>query len=174
MLHVLRPEALVDPRPFPAELGDSLWRAFPRFALGQSRQPPFRPVGELIRARMWADFWLFGGALVFGVTAGLVGGVAAGRRPRSLRARALDLAATIALCAPVYWVALMTLLLFGSGIGRIVPLGLVNTGIYRPLSEDPVGWLRSLIVPWIVVGAPLAGLCLRLTAATMRDVGETE
>jgi peptide/nickel transport system permease protein len=174
MLHVLRPESFFDPRPLPAELGDYLWGAFTRFDLGRSYQPPFRPVGDLIRERLWADLWLFGGALVFGVGAGVAGGVACARRPGSLRARLLGLVATFALCAPVYWVALITLLLFGSGIGRIVPLGLVDTGIYRPLKEDPIGWLRSLIVPWILAGAPLAAICLRLTAASMRDAADTD
>jgi peptide/nickel transport system permease protein len=122
--------------------------------------------------RLGADLWLVGGALVFGVAAGVAGGVACSRRPRSLRARLLGLAATLALCAPVYWVALMTLLLFGSGIGRIVPLGLVDTGIYRPLTEDPLGWLQALIVPWMVAGAPLAAICLRLTAGSLRDAAD--
>jgi peptide/nickel transport system permease protein len=174
MLHVLRPESFFDPRPLPTQLGDFLWGAFTRFDLGQSYQPPFRPVGDLIVERLAADISLFAGALVFGVAAGVVGGVAYARRPRSLRARVLGVLAMLALCAPVYWVGLLTILLFGSGIGRVAQIGIVDTGLYRPLTEDPIGWLKALIVPWIVTGLPLAAICLRLTAASMRDADDTD
>jgi peptide/nickel transport system permease protein len=174
MLHVLRPEAFFDPRPLPTQLGDYLWGAFTRFDLGESTQPPFRPIGPLIRERMFVDFSLFAGATVLGVAAGLAGGVYCGRRPRSLRARALSAVAMVALCAPVYWVALVVLLLFGKGIGAIVAIPLVDTGRYEPLSSDPVAWFASLLVPWAIVGAPLAAICLRLTAASMIEAGDAE
>jgi peptide/nickel transport system permease protein len=174
MLHILRPEAFFDPRPLPSQLVDYLWSAFTRFDLGNSYQPPFRPVGDLIRERMWADFSLFAGAAVFGVVAGLAGGVYCARQPRSLRARLLAPLAMVALCAPVYWVALVTILLFGKGIGVIVGLGFVDTGIYRPLGSDPLRWFGSLLVPWIVAGLPLAAICMRLTTASMLEVGDTE
>src|SRR3954465_1339922 len=79
MLHVLRPEVFFDPRPLPSQLVDYLWGAFTRFDLGRSYQPPFRPVGDLIRERMWADFSLFLGAALFGVAAGMAGGGVWGR-----------------------------------------------------------------------------------------------
>jgi len=174
MLRVLRPESFSDPRPLATQLGDYLWGVFTRFDLGLSRRPPFRPVGDLILERLAADISLFAGALVFGVVAGVAGGVAHARRPRSLRARVLGVLAMVALCAPVYLVGLATILLFGDGIGRIAQLGIVDTGIYEPLTEDPIAWLRSLIVPWIITGLPLAAICLRLTAANMRDANDTD
>ena len=174
MLHVLRPEAFFDPRPLPTELADYLWSAFTQFDLGRSYQPPFRPVGELIVERLPADLSLFGGAAAFGLVAGVVGGVTCARHPRSLRAYALGAVATLALCAPVYWVGLLALLLFGAGIGRVVQLGFVDTGLYEPLTRDPLGWFRALAVPWMVVGAPLAAICLRLTAATMLEATDTD
>jgi peptide/nickel transport system permease protein len=174
MLHVLRPESFFDPRPLPTELADFLWGAFTRFDLGRSYQPPFRPVGDLIRERLGADLSLFAGALAFGVAAGVVGGVTCARHPRSVRTRVLHVVAMLGLCAPVYWVALLSILLFGSGIGRVVQLGIVDTGIYQPLTEDPIAWLRALIVPWMVAGAPLAAICLRLTEASIRDVNDSD
>jgi peptide/nickel transport system permease protein len=174
LLHVLRPEVFFDPRPLPTQLGDYLWGAFTRFDLGQSYQPPFRAVGDLIRERLWADVSLFAGAAVFGVVTGAAGGVAVARRPRSLRARALSAVAMVALCAPVYWVALVTILLFGRGIGVIVGIGFIDTGTYKPLPEDPLAWFGSLLVPWMIVGAPLAAICLRLTASSIIDAGDAE
>jgi peptide/nickel transport system permease protein len=174
MLHVLRPEVFFDPRPLPSQLVDYLWGAFTRFDLGRSYQPPFRPVGDLIRERMWADISLFLGAAVFGVVAGMAGGVYCARRPRSLRAKALGGLAMVALCAPVYWVALVTILLFGKGIGVVVGIGFVDTGIYQPFFSDPIAWFGALLVPWMVVGLPLAAICMRLTLASMLEVGSAE
>jgi peptide/nickel transport system permease protein len=174
MLHVLRPESFFDPRALPVQLGDYLWSAFTHFDLGNSYQPPFRPVSDLIRERIWADISLFAGAAVFGVAAGMAGGVVCARRPRSFTAYALMGLASLAMCAPVYWVGLMTILLFGDGIGLVVGLPFIDTGVYEPLRSNPFGWFFALLVPWIVAGLPLAAMCLRLTASSMRDLGETE
>jgi peptide/nickel transport system permease protein len=174
MLHVLRPESFFDPRPLPTQLGDYLWGAFTRFDLGNSYQPPFRPIGDLIRERLGADISLFAGALVFGVAVGVVGGVICARHPRSWRTRVLHVTALLALCAPVYWTGLLTILLFGSGIGRVIPIGFVDTGNYQSFTDDPVTWFGSLLVPWMVAGAPLAAFCLRLTEAGMRDADDTD
>lgn len=169
MLHVLRPESFLDPRSLPIQLGDYLLGVFTRFDLGNSRQPPFRPVADLIRERMWADFSLFAGAAVFGVAAGMAGGVYCARRPGSLRARALSSVAMLALCAPVYWVALVVMLLLGEGVGSIVEIPIIDTGIYEPFFPNPLAWFAALLVPWMIAGAPLAAICLRLTAASMID-----
>jgi peptide/nickel transport system permease protein len=174
MLHVLRPESFFDPRSLPVQLADYLWSAFTRFDLGQSYQPPFRPVGDLILERLEADISLFAGATVFGVVAGMAGGVVCACHPRSLRAHVLSFLATVAMCAPVYFVALMAILLFGRGIGVVVGIPIVDTGLYHPLFSNPIGWFGALLVPWMITGAPLAAVCLRLTAAGMRDVRDEE
>jgi peptide/nickel transport system permease protein len=174
MLRVLRPESFDDPRPLATQTLDFLWGAFTQLDLGRSRQPPFRPVSELVRDGLPADLSLFLGALVVGAGAGIAGGVFCSRRPGSVRARALRMLALLALCAPVYWVALVSLLLFGSGVGVIAQLGIFDTGNYEPLTRDPIAWLQSLVVPWAIAGAPLAAICLRMTDATMRDLGDED
>jgi peptide/nickel transport system permease protein len=50
----------------------------------------------------------------------------------------------------------------------------VDTGGYRDLTDDPWAWLQSLLLPWMIAGAPLAAICLRLTASTMRDVDDAD
>ena len=174
MLHVLRPESFFDPRALPVQLGDYLWNAFTQFDLGRSYQPPFRPVSDLILERLGADLSLFVGAGVFGVAAGMAGGVVCARHPRSVRAYALQGLATFLICAPVYWVALLVILLFGKGIGVLVGLPIVDTGVYTPLRENPIEWFGYLLVPWMITGAPLAAICLRLTASGMRDQDDSD
>jgi peptide/nickel transport system permease protein len=80
----------------------------------------------------------------------------------------------VALCAPVYWVALVSILLFGRGIGVIVGIPFVDTGLYRSFSDNPFRWFSGLLVPWIVAGLPLAAICMRLTLASMLEVGDAE
>jgi peptide/nickel transport system permease protein len=68
----------------------------------------------------------------------------------------------------VYVVGLALLLLFGAGIAvsgvGVVPLR------YVPFEESPLRWLGSLIVPWIVLGLPLAAVCERMMNSSMREV----
>jgi hypothetical protein len=77
MLRVLRPESFADPRPLPVGTLDFLRGAFLHFDLGRSRQPPFRPVSDLILEGLPADFSLFAGALLLGAAAGIAGGSSA-------------------------------------------------------------------------------------------------
>ena len=44
---------------------------------------------------------------------------------------------------------------------------------YKPPLEDPWDFVRSMLVPWLAVGAPLAGTIVRLTAGlTIDGMGE--
>jgi peptide/nickel transport system permease protein len=163
MLRLLRPESFpADARPLPVELADYLWRAFAHLDLGRSTQPPFDGVSHLIRRDIGADASLLAGAFVFGVVSGSVAGAVCARFPGSIASRALQLAAVFLLSAPVYWMGLIAILLASPGVGT-----------YRPLAEDPVGWARSLAIPWAIAGAPLAATCLRMARSSLREV-ETE
>ena len=117
-----------------------------------------------------ADLALLGGGIVIGTVDGLSLGAVCAIRPRSLFSRTLDGVATVMVCAPVYWVGLMAMYLFASDIGALPVPFAGGQGTYRPLTEDPVAWLRGLVLPWLVIAAPLAGMCLRMMRATMHDV----
>ena len=73
------------------------------------------------------------------------------------------------MCAPVYVVALMVLLLFGAGLGMVGFLAHIPTA-YVPFAESPLRWAGALLVPWIVLGLPLAGVSLRMMRASMTEV----
>jgi peptide/nickel transport system permease protein len=110
---------------------------------------------------------------VLGTAAGMAGGAVCARRPGSIVTRVLEAAAAFFVIAPVYWVGLMLILGFGADFGVIpIPGFVINQ--YAGLTHDPVKWLQALIVPWIVLGLPLAALCLRMTRAAMVDVADEE
>jgi peptide/nickel transport system permease protein len=168
-IHVLRPEPFAgDPRSLPVQLADYLKDAFLHFDLGNSWQGSQAPVSGLLREGLPADLWLLGGGMVFGLLTGLAAGTYVGARPRTLLSRVIETVAMVFLCAPVYVVGLALLLLFGIGIA-LGPLGFIPLK-YVPFEESPLRWLGSLIVPWIVLGLPLAGVCTRMMNSSMREI----
>ena len=41
---------------------------------------------------------------------------------------------------------------------------------YVPFAESPLRWAGALLVPWLVLGLPLAGVSLRMMRASMSEV----
>jgi ABC-type dipeptide/oligopeptide/nickel transport system permease component len=122
------------------------------------------------------DLWMLAGGLVFGVVGGVSVGVwCAGKRGSPI-ARAVELAATVAYCAPVYVVGLGLLLLFNRDVG-VWPVRYffdARPAAFVLPTHDPWDWLRSYLVPWLVAGAPLAAACVRLTARLTIDELEAD
>jgi peptide/nickel transport system permease protein len=169
-LHGLFPETFSDTHPLHVELWLFLERTFLHFDLGESTSRPLGQVSWLIGRGLAADASLIVGGLGAGFVIGIVSGTLAARRPRSLLARAIDLLGLLALCTPVYVMAMAGILLFAPSIGAPLPLGVFEPHMYTPLTHDPVGWARGLLVPWIITGLPLAAINMRLTRADLQDV----
>ncbi|HEV7496257.1 ABC transporter permease [Baekduia sp.] len=170
MFHLLRPQLFKGQED---SLPRYLERAFLHFDFGRSQEGAQRPVADLIREGLPADVSLIAGGLLFGVVAGVGGGILCARRPRGAVSQAMQAIAMVALCAPVYVVGLMALLLFGAEIGRF-DLGVGIPLHYVDFDHSPTGWLGALIVPWIVVGLPLAGMCLRVMLGQMVEVSDED
>jgi peptide/nickel transport system permease protein len=170
MLHVLTPESFDDPRPVYVELLDYLNGLFLHADLGSSTQQPFLPVRGMLGDALPADVSLLVGVMVVGPALGIAGGTVCARRPGTIVARLLEGLAAVFLCAPVYFVGFLLILLFAPNVGAPIPIPLVTVNTYRGLGDDPLEWLRSLLVPWFVAGLPLAALCLRMIRGTLPEV----
>src|SRR3954451_14263129 len=171
--HVLRPNRFPDdPRPLLVQLGDYLERAFLHFDFGRSSSVGQRDVADMILHGLPADLYLLAGGVAFGLAVGLGGGALCAARAGSLVARLLQAGALLFLCLPASVVGVALLLLLGSGIA-ILHAGIIPTR-YIPLSEDPGRWFASMIVPWMVLGLPLASVCLRMMRAEMIDALKTD
>jgi peptide/nickel transport system permease protein len=175
-LRVLRPDAFPeDDQALPVALAKFLRDVFLELDLGRAGSASNRPVTELMAQGLPADVALLAGGIAVGVLAGLAVGTLCAARPGTLATRALELLVALALVAPVFWVALMGILLFAPGVGGPLASPLFSEpGTYEPLTSDPIAWLRSLVVPWVVLGLPLAGLTARMTRASMTDVLESD
>jgi peptide/nickel transport system permease protein len=168
-IHGLRPEAFqFDQRPTLEQLGDYLVQAFLHLEFGNSFQRPNPPVSGMLRQGLPADVVLLVGGMAFGLLFGLAAGTFVGAQPRRAVSRAIEAVSMFFLCAPVYVVGLSALLVFGSGIA-VSGIGFIPVK-YVPFEESPLRWLSSMIVPWIVVGLPLAAVCERMMNSSMREV----
>src|SRR3954470_18082608 len=173
-LHGLAPEFFNDTRPLPLEMVHYLERVFLHADLGVSTFRPFQPVLTMLGDAIPADLSMLVGGMVVGLLAGTAGGVMCVRWPGTLVSRALQVAAAVLLCAPVYVTGMMSILLFAPAVGPVLPIGLVTVDSYVPLTDDPVAWAHALFVPWLIVGAPLAAMCLRMVRATLPEVLDAE
>ena len=107
---------------------------------------------------IWADLFLLAGGVAFGLGAGVLGGT-------WCAARAVEASAMVFYCAPVYVVGFTSLLLFAPPFGLFQLPFFFDPHSYAPPLQDPWDFIRSMLLPWLVVGAPLAAAVLRLTLA---------
>ena len=184
-LRILRPDLYPPGDPFFSGVVHDLNRALLHLDLGCA--PPGGPgstakgggycvpIVTVLRQGMAADIWLLVGSIVVGVAVGVVGGLWCAGHPRSQLGKLVQGAAALAYCAPVYFVGLALIYLFNPDIGVVHIPGFFDAspGWASPFT-DPWTWFRTLLVPWLVLAAPLAGMCLRLTLANAREVSHED
>jgi len=73
-------------------------------------------------------------------------------------------AALAGLSIPDFWFGLVLIILFG------VMLGWLPTGGYVPISEDFLGWVRSMTLPAFTLAITQMGVIARMTRSSMLDV----
>jgi peptide/nickel transport system permease protein len=162
------------------ELGSYLAAVFLQGDLGSSN---FRG-GTFIRTRSALDFvmegflvdlYLLAAAIALSVVIGLAAGALQATRARTLVARTINLLTALALSLPVYWLGLVTLLLFAPGVGSIAEVPFLSTvNGYRDPFEDPLGFAHGLWLPALIVGIPLAAACARMSASQLRSTLEED
>jgi peptide/nickel transport system permease protein len=124
-------------------------------------------VREEILSRVPASVSVALGAFVVWMAIALPIGINAALRPRSLSERLTTGLALLSISAPTYFLGLVALFIFAEDIGWLPLAG--AAGSYVPLSDDPVQWAKSLILPWIVLGLGFAGFYSRMIAENLRD-----
>ncbi len=169
-LHGLFPETFNDTHPLLVELGLFLRRTFVHLDFGVSSAAPSQRVVDIVGSGLAADASIIVGGLAVGFALGIVAGAAAARRPRSLLARAIDAFGLLAICTPVYVTCMVAIFIFAPSIDAPLPVFFADPHAYVPIQDDPLRWARSLVVPWLALGLPLAAINMRLTRADLQDV----
>jgi peptide/nickel transport system permease protein len=122
-----------------------------------------RPVGALLGERIVPTLQLAMAAFLVAVVLGVPAGIVASRRPGTMVDRAITLLATSATAVAGFFLAMLLILLFA------VHLGWLPAGGSVPLRTDPLGHLRSMILPAVALGLPLAGIPARVLRSTLLD-----
>lgn len=175
MMRWLRPEMYPGQHLF-ADTRHDVDRALLHLDFGHAETWPGSPhIHDMWVDGIGADLSLLLGGFVIGVSGGIAGGILCAARPRSLSSRVLEGVSMVAYCAPVYVVGMALLLLFNDTFGIWkVPYFFEALPTYRGPFDDPWAWLRTMLVPWLLIAAPLGAACLRITMALTVDELESD
>jgi peptide/nickel transport system permease protein len=121
------------------------------------------------------DIALLAGGLVLGVGVGLATGLATAKRRGRALDHALGIGSAVGLSIPIYWFGIAVLWLFAPQSGEVVQIPFLSWyGGYVSPGQDPLGWLQSLWVPWVVLAIPLAAMCHRMARASLVEVMDAD
>ena len=141
-------------RPLHVQYADFLWRAL-RGDLGRSLQTN-RPVLDEILGRLPGTIALAATAMAIAVTAGLGLGLASGLRQNTLVDTLAMLVALLGVSVPVFWLALLLILLFAVHL--------------QWLPATSSSGLRGLVLPAVSLALHSAATLARLVRASILDV----
>src|SRR5947209_7736515 len=139
------------------------------FNLGFSYQSG-ASVKSLILDRLPATISLTVGGVVIWLMAGIPVGIISAIKRRTWLDRSAMGTALVFVSAPVYWLGLLVLFLFASDIGRFPISFLHGAGSYTGITNSPINWLESLLMPWFVLAATSAAIYARLLRGSLIDV----
>ena len=121
------------------------------------------PVGTLMKAALPVSLSLAVGAATLWLLGGVLIGTISGLRPGSIFDRAGMTMALAGVSLPIFFTGPLLLLVFE------YKLKWLSNVAYKGLTDDPVQWLKSMILPWIALAFLFAALYARLTRASMLE-----
>jgi peptide/nickel transport system permease protein len=125
------------------------------------------PVSALIFGRLPATLALIGTALVVSVSLGMLLGVLAARRPHGVVDTLVSSLATIGYSAPMFWTALMLIVIFGVHLEWLPIGGVVDTNVAHHGAALLLDRLRHLVLPAATLVLYYVAIFARLARASM-------
>jgi peptide/nickel transport system permease protein len=110
---------------------------------------------------------LVAGAAVLWIVGGIFVGVLAALTRDTLIDRGLMALALIGVSMPVYWLGEMMNLISQSRFHDTWLFSWVPALGYKPLTQDPVGWFKTLVIPWFTLAALYIGIYGRVLRANL-------
>jgi peptide/nickel transport system permease protein len=155
-------------QPLPVRLGRYL-QSIATFDLGYS----FRynvPVVDLILSRFPATLLLMFTSLGLALIGGIVLGVAAARRPGSLRDAAISVLALLGYSTPLFWFGLMLTVLMSVKLSLLPSSGMSTIGADYSLLGQVADVARHLIMPSVTLALFYISTYTRLMRASMLEI----
>jgi peptide/nickel transport system permease protein len=127
-------------------------------------------VTPMVTAAIPVTLSLVLGAAVLWVLGGLVVGVLAAMTRGRWLDRSLMILSLIGVSMPVFWLGEVANLVTQSRFHDTMLFSWVPALGYKPITEDPAAWFKTLVVPWITLATLYVGLYGRVLRAALIEV----
>lgn len=161
-------------------LDEPIWRQFLIYAanmlqgdLGYSYRQG-APVAALIAERLPATLLLTGTAFLFALVSGVVLGCVAAARAGKLPDLVVSVVALLFYATPLFWVGMMSILLFSVWLGWFPPFGMVTVGANLTGWAYVVDVAHHLVLPAFTLGLFYMTVYTRMTRASMLEVRDMD
>ena len=122
-----------------------------------------RPVADVLGERIGVTFSIAVSTIIMATLIAFVLGVSSAYFAGSSWDAFVRTVTFAALAMPVFWLALVLIQLFA------LKLTWLPAGAWVPFSENPIGWLRSLILPSLSISLPAGGFLTRVVRSSVLD-----
>lgn len=123
-----------------------------------------QPVSDVLGRATATTLSLVLVSMLISVAVALVAGTASALRPGGVVDRLVTLASSIGVAVPNFWIALLFVAYFAVRLGWLPAVG------YVPFAEDPVEWLRHVVLPATALAGVTTAELTRQLRGSLQDV----
>jgi peptide/nickel transport system permease protein len=122
------------------------------------------PIGPQISDRLGVTGALVLGGMLIALIIAVPAGTFAAVHHRNPLGAAISAASQIGIAIPAFLAGILLVFVFA------VKAQALPSGGYVPIAEDPAGWLRSLLLPWLSLGLVQGAVLTRYVRSAVLDV----
>jgi len=122
------------------------------------------PVAQVLAERLPATVSLAVVGIVLALVIALPAGIYAASHEGRLSDVIVRVTSQFGVSIPDFWLGILLISLFSTTLGWLPTSG------YRPLFDDPAGWLRHVILPGVTVGLVAAAIMTRYVRSAVLEV----
>jgi peptide/nickel transport system permease protein len=156
-------------KPFPVQYGVMMKDLFISRDLVSYSNQGQKVVPEIFAAAPATLSLVIGGAVIW-VVMSIILGTAAALLRGTIVDPLLMILALIGISMPVFWVGEVANLITQSRLHDTFLFSWVPPLGYTPLTQDPIGWFKGLLIPWVTLSILYIGLYARVLRANIIEV----